>query len=274
LDQNVRLWDLTTGKELWRAAGHQSWVRFVAFSTDGKTLASGGGDGSVRLWETATGKERGRFDGHRHSIACGAFAPGDRLLATGSADTTVLVWDLSGEPVAGFRGPLATEAMNSLWAELAGDDARAAYQAIWKLAGDPVRSVPFLKQHLRATPMADAKRAAALIADLDSRQFAVRDRAARMLEGFGESAEPLLRQALKDPTSAEVGRQLERLLARLKVMTPDRLRMVRAVEALERIASAEARQLLEDLAEGVPAARQTQEAKAAVERLARRASTP
>lgn len=273
LDQTVRLWDLATGKQLWQAEGHQSWVRFVAFSGDGKTVASGGGDKSVRLWETATGKERARFDGHRHAVDCGAFAPDHRLLATGSADTTVLVWDLSGQRVAGTSGRLASDELSALWADLAGDDARAAYQAIWRLAGDPERSVPFLKQRVRSIPLADAKRSAALIADLDSKQFAIRDRAAKQLKALAESAEPFLRQALTASSSAEAARRLERLLASLQELTPDRLRVLRALEALERMTSGEAKQVLEDLAKGIPEARQTREAKAAVERLAKRSAS-
>jgi WD40 repeat protein len=272
LDRTVRLWDLATGKQLWQAEADQSWVRFVAFSGDGKTVASGGGDKSVRLWETATGKERARFDGHRHSVECGAFAPDHRLLATGSADTTVLVWDLSRQHVVGPSGRLASDELNALWADLASDNARAAYQAIWGLAGDPERSVPFLKQRVRPIPLADAKRSAALIADLDSEQFAIRNRAAKQLAALEESAEPFLRQALKASSSAEAGRRLERLLATLQEMTPDRLRVLRALEALERMTSQEARQVLEGLAKGVQEARQTREAKAAVERLVKHAA--
>src|SRR6266568_2171156 len=45
----ICLWDVATGKEIRRFTGHQGWVWSVAFSTDGKTLASGSADGTIRL---------------------------------------------------------------------------------------------------------------------------------------------------------------------------------------------------------------------------------
>ena len=83
-----------------------------------------------------------------------------------------------------------------------------------------------------------------------------------------------LRAALRSNPSAEVHRRLGDLLERNKGKTtaPELLRGVRAVEVLEHIATAEACDVLKKLAAGAPEARLTQEAKAAVDRLAK--STP
>jgi hypothetical protein len=71
--------------------------------------------------------------------------------------------------------------------------------------------------------------------------------------------------------SAEVRTQADSLLRGLPlVRSPELLRRLRAIQALERIGSPGARRLLDTLARGAPAARQTRDAKAALERLARR----
>jgi hypothetical protein len=108
---------------------------------------------------------------------------------------------------------------------------------------------------------------------LDSETFDVRESAAKELSALGEGIEPALRQALKGKRSAEVRRRIEQLLDGFRnVPTGDSIRVVRAVEVLERIGTAEARQVLEAFAKGAPAARLTREAQAALDRLSRRAS--
>src|SRR5205807_636394 len=55
--QGAGVWEVATGKPLFRLEGHEGAVRTVAYSPDGKTLATGGADGTLRLWDAANGKE-------------------------------------------------------------------------------------------------------------------------------------------------------------------------------------------------------------------------
>jgi hypothetical protein len=110
----------------------------------------------------------------------------------------------------------------------------------------------------------DPKRVAALIADLESDQFAVRQKAAQELKKLDLSAVPALRAKLKDKPGLEVSKRIDSLLQRAE------LRIPRAVQVLEIIGDADARKLLQKLAQGSPEARLTQEAKAALERLSKR----
>jgi squalene-hopene/tetraprenyl-beta-curcumene cyclase len=77
VDGELTVWDLQTGKELWTRGGHKGAVGSLAFSADGKTLASGGGrfDGKVKLWDVASGNDLGTLGVEAEIIYSVAFAP-------------------------------------------------------------------------------------------------------------------------------------------------------------------------------------------------------
>ena len=74
---------------------HEGGVHALAFSPDGKTLASAGGDDAVRLWEISTGAELHRLTKHHHGVFGLSFTGDGRTLALGSGDHTVRLWDLA-----------------------------------------------------------------------------------------------------------------------------------------------------------------------------------
>jgi WD40 repeat protein len=285
-EEMVRLWAVGTVQEVrrfgWHAAlpppskrivGHDGCTALVAFSPDGRTLAVADPDRLIHIWEVASGQERRRLAGHRGRVEALAFAPDGRRLASADNAAT-LVWDFAvgaeGRPQRAEA--LSQERLQAWWADLAGD-ASGADRAIWGLAAAPRQAVPFLVERLR--PAADpGGRVARLIADLDSEQFAVREKATRELEGLAELALPGLRQALADQPSAEVRRRIRLLLdgADHRAVAGERLRSLRAVEVLEHAGTPEAVRLLQALAKGAGPARLTQEAKRTLERLAQRPS--
>jgi WD40 repeat protein len=64
--------------------GHTNQVAAVAFSPDGKTLASGDRSGAVKLWSVTTLQEVASLEGHRGKVHCLAFSPDGQTLATGA----------------------------------------------------------------------------------------------------------------------------------------------------------------------------------------------
>jgi WD40 repeat protein len=85
-------WDTATGQDILTLKGHTSTVYGVAFSPDGRRLASGH-IGTVKVWDTATGLEIFTLKGHTSYVYGVAFSPDGRRLASASQDQTVKVWD-------------------------------------------------------------------------------------------------------------------------------------------------------------------------------------
>jgi WD40 repeat protein len=83
------VWDLSTRKVIANISGH-SWPLFsLAFSPDGKTLATGGYNKAVRLWELGSQKQRLELVGHMDSVQSVAFSPDGKLLVSGGADVQI-----------------------------------------------------------------------------------------------------------------------------------------------------------------------------------------
>ncbi|HEY7428376.1 MAG TPA: sigma-70 family RNA polymerase sigma factor, partial [Gemmataceae bacterium] len=242
---SFRLWDVATGKELFRRAL----------------------------------PEKGHMSGFSFATSLAFLPSGDRL-ATGLMGGTILIWDL--EPKTWRAGmtvkDLDRRALERLWNDLAGEDSGKAHQAVWTLAAAPAKVIPFLKDRLRPASPVDAKQLQRLIDDLDSAQFAVREDARKKLASFGEQAEPVLRQALEGKPSLEARKRLEALHADAErasrgiVRSAEALRTLRAIRALEAMDATEARQVLQRVASGDPAARTTRQAKEVLRRLERRTS--
>ncbi len=259
-DRQIGLWEVATGREVGRLEGHVGLVRAMAFSPDGRLLATGADDRprwrdqSLRVWDVASGRLLRRLDPHRSGVSALAFSPDGALLASAGEDGTALIWDVRAlipevRPSPSDRSPEPPEA---LWGALRGDDSAAAESAAWSLADRPGPATALLAERLRPAALADPSRIASLIVDLDSPRFATRERASAELGRLGMKAEPALKAALRGRPTPEVRYRIERLLGEpsATIPSPERLRSLRAIGVLERIGTDEARRVLEGLAGG------------------------
>jgi WD40 repeat protein len=275
--------DLETGRLLQTIPGVPAWVRPLAFSPDRRWLACGawrqggneaaGPEDFLHLWELAGGREVLRWPIPPHTMTEAlAFTPDGRFLVAGMSDSTILVWDAL--PAAG-KLPCGPERLRRLWADLEQGDAKQAHLALAELIAAGEEAVAFLAGRLEPARRLPPEQLTHLLADLDSEEFERRDKATRELEKVADRIRPDLERLRQSP-SAELRRRVAQLLDEKNGAPPtaDLLRSLRAVAVLEHIGTAAARDVLRRLAEGVPEARLTREAKASLERLARRPRRP
>src|SRR5207247_73410 len=90
---------------------HRAFVASLAFSPDGRTVASGDGYRIIRLWEAATGKEIHRLEGHIfEQVYALAFSPDGTILASGGGDRTIRLWEVAtGKEVLRIGKPIVGE---------------------------------------------------------------------------------------------------------------------------------------------------------------------
>jgi RNA polymerase sigma factor (sigma-70 family) len=271
--KTIPVWEAATGRRRLVLEAHQDSTVCVTFSPDGRTLASASWDNTIRLWDLATGKELRRLTSHRGKANSLVFSADGKTLISAGDDTTILFWDVAAitQRARPQTDQLSATDAESLWAELANNDAAKAYRAMNRLIASSQSAIAFLKKHLQPAPVISRERLARLLTDLDSDRFAVREKASEELEKLGEVVKPELERAAARPQSSlEFRQRVNQIIDDLQVPSGDRLREIRAVEVLEQIGTPEAQEVLKSLATGAPEARLTQEAKVALEHLAKR----
>ena len=95
-DNSVQRWDLASGNNVGYAA-HDSWVFAIAFSQDGETVITGGGDGRLIWWSTATDKPEPirKLDAHRGWIRSTSVSPNGQWIASGGNDNVLRIWNVA-----------------------------------------------------------------------------------------------------------------------------------------------------------------------------------
>ncbi|HMC63479.1 MAG TPA: hypothetical protein VKI65_00920, partial [Gemmataceae bacterium] len=234
-EDTIHLWELTSGQEVRRIAGHPGYTWSLAFAPDGRTLASGGGDSTILFWDLT-----GRMKDGRLQPAPLTAKELDKLWGDLSGDASKayrVVWTLAASPKQALLllkerlRPTAApdrQRIAKLIADLDDKQFTVRAKAAEEIAKLGELAEPALRKALEKQPSPEVVRSAQKLLD-----------------------------ALAGP-----------------VTSGDALRAIRAVEVLEHIGTPEGRELLQALAKGAPEARLTQEAKASLERLKNQTPAP
>ncbi|MGA9773451.1 MAG: caspase family protein [Blastocatellia bacterium] len=91
----VKLWNVSgqSVRELQTLSGHTANVMAIAFSRDGRTIATGSFDATIKLWDAATGRELKTLAGHTFAVNAIDFSPDGRFIVSGSEDGSSRLWD-------------------------------------------------------------------------------------------------------------------------------------------------------------------------------------
>ncbi len=264
-DGTITTWETATGQAR-RQMRTQPDATAAALSADARLAALGGRDGIIRICRLRDGRTVRELMGHRGAVRGLAFARGHSVLFSAGSDSTVLLWNLSDLPDE-TRVETPPHDSERLWQRLASGSAATAGEAVEELIQAPQKTVTTLRQRLR--PVRDDK-LARLVEQLDADEFAVREQASAELARMGREAESALRRGLDRSNSAELRRRARELLARLPPngdLVPAPVQVLRALEVLEAIGSAESKEVLEGVAQGPADSEVAQRAREALQRL-------
>jgi RNA polymerase sigma factor (sigma-70 family) len=275
-DNGVQLWDLAANKKTLLLTGLEKTAAQLTFSADGRTLAALADNGnSIQVWGVTRNIARCEIHHDRGAAGSQALSPNGKMLATSAkGGKQVFLWIATARQLTRNGPPLKLTAqdMPALWADLANLDADNADAAWRKLgaAGDSI--VPFLRQQIRliAVPPAKLQSIEKLVGELDSDQFATRERATRELMISGELAIVPLQRYLEKGLSAEAEKRIKRVLEKLgqPALILERQRVLEAIELLEQMRTAKSIALLEETERDALIPQIRLEARQALQRLA------
>jgi hypothetical protein len=232
MNTDVRCIELAGGAERFRLPADTAYNSMLCWSGDGRRLARTLQDGSVVVYDSYTGKDVLKKNGQQGTVMSLALNRNGTRLAVGGANTTILVWDV---PAGEAPAKVAEKEALDLWRDLESGDGNRGFKAMTRLIGSPDAAIQLFKGRLQAPKPVDAKLIAKLVADLGSDEFEERDAAEESLAAIGQPAEVELKKALKSE-SLEQRKRAQKLLKKLKPesILPERLRLLRVVEILDR----------------------------------------
>lgn len=285
-EEQVRIWNIAQQKVVLTLAGHagerKKGAIDVAFSPDGRFIATGGWDYKLRLFEVASGELITALEGHAGNVTAVGFSPGGRLLASGSSgrdDASALVWRVRDCIAAPSVPPeeINDPALVQAWTDLGSEKPPVGFAAAGTLAAASQAGLEFIKTQLKELKPAPIDQIEKLIAQLDADDFGTRERATEELTRLRAVADTLLRKKLAETDSPEVRFRIKQILAAKtpeSKLTPEAWRrMRRLVYSLELLAdplaktAKPAREFLSLMSIGHPDVKVMREAAAALERL-------
>jgi WD40 repeat protein len=265
-NEGARVWDVASGQEARWAVRARIYNDHVALSGDGRYLATGGlvvhlraSDPPIRLWELISGQEVATLVGHETSTCGLSFSPNGRLLASCSNDATVRVWDVAtGRELRRFTGHRGAVHALSFTPDgrsvISGsEDGTGLVWDVTDLQGNRQAEAPLARETLQAHWN-----------ELAGEDARAAHRAAWAMSV--PSAVAFLREHLR-PVASPDANGIPAVIGPIAPLPV--LRSLRAIAALERVGSPEARAVLEWMARGNLAAIETREATAALHRLSR-----
>ncbi|MCZ2355471.1 MAG: LysM peptidoglycan-binding domain-containing protein [Bacteroidia bacterium] len=92
-DNTARIYNATTGENIFVLKGHKAGVNHVSFSHNNNLAVTASKDSTAKVWDTRTGKELAKLESHSASVYHSVFSPDDKRIATSSDDNTVRLWD-------------------------------------------------------------------------------------------------------------------------------------------------------------------------------------
>lgn len=264
-EDGIRLYEVATRRERTQVQPPGSPTGVLRFSHDGRRLAWVNDRNTIHVLDVRTGASAGPFTGHDDAITGLAFTIDDKALASSSADCTLLVWDVSAKAL---PKPAPGGTPGEDWQGLRGEDAQMAFAAMRKLAARPEPALRIAGERLKAVEPIDPQWVAARLRDLDHQKFAERERATRELGAGGDRVATAVEKFLAAKPSAEAGGRAEKVLAMIRGHVPagEAVQSLRALEVLEWIGTAEAKELVENLAKGAEGVPLTEEARRSLKR--------
>jgi hypothetical protein len=261
----VRLYEVATRRLRAHVQPPGSTTGILRFSHNGRLLAWVNDRNKIHVLDVRTGILAGPFRGHDDAITGLAFTIDDRSLASSSGDCTILIWDMSAKTAA-KAAPAGN--LDEAWQALRGEDAQKAFTAMRTLTAHPETAVKIASEHLKPAEQIDPQWVAARLRDLDNQKFAQRERATHELEEFGDRVLLAVDRFLAAGPSLEARRRAESILAKIRARPAagQAAQSLRALEVLEWIGTAKARELVEKLAQGAERVSLTVEAKTSLKR--------
>ena len=258
----------TTIRRMQLASGAEVPTLTVAFSAGGKRLAAGDHEGSITVWDLASGDVLSSFERHDGAVTGLVFSPDGATLASTSQDGTVLIWSVDDKAVVKLNDP-AVGGLGEAFRLLASSDAATAQRALEYLYRRPTEAIQLCNEKFPTPTATPAKKISKLIAELDSDDYPVRLAAVKDLEAIGGEAAFALRTVAEKSSNPEARKLATEILARFDSITPraEDLALIRVVELLENIGTAEAKAVLANWATGPSGHRVTIEASSALSRM-------